>query len=351
MEGECHICDGKIPPLAELAGKGSKLLREGGFSSFSISTSIPKDWLIQEEDIWDVDIRGARSVKDYLNRTLSALLEESAGLPYVAEGDCRIMFDMRSGNVSLERGNLHIFGRYEKLVPGISQSRWTCKSCGGKGCKKCGGKGKHYESIEEKIGEAAKKECGAGGYSLHASGREDVDALNTAGRPFVLSLRSPGNRKPNLEKLARAIGKSKEIAVKDLEIVPKGFSETVTESHFDKEYEAEAEFGRELTDKDIQEILSLSGKMLKQRTPTRVSHRRADLVRNRKVMEIEVLEHSENKATLRIKAEAGTYIKELISGDGGRTVPSIASLLQTEAKCTKLTVSGIDDEFLGLFRP
>ena len=41
---------------------------------------------------------------------------------------------------------------------------------------------------------------------------------------------------------------------------------------------------------------------------------------------------------MEIKTEAGTYIKELISGNNGRTRPSVAFLLNTPAECKELDV-------------
>ncbi len=348
-EGDCHICGGWLSKLERMLEEGKELLKKEDASGFSIATLVPKDWLIQEEGLWDEKVNGARSIKDYLNRTVSAELEKESGLSYSAESDCRVVFDMRSGKVSIKRNTLFIFGRYYKHEGGVSQSRWPCKSCQGGGCGKCNGKGKLHESIEEIIGNPAKKECGAGSYSLHASGREDVDALNSAGRPFVLSLENPENRKPDLDIMAKNIAQDGRVSVADLKIVGRSTVECVTESHFDKGYEAEAEFGRELAGADIEKALSLSGEMLRQRTPTRVKHRRADIVRERRVLSLEVLEWEGKTAKLRIMAEAGTYIKELISGDEGRTEPSIAAMLGTDAKCTKLTVSEIDDGFLGMF--
>lgn len=347
--GTCHICGGALPDIGSMINDGLGLLREGKYASFSISTSVPQEWLVREEDVWDLKVSGSRSIKDYLNGTISRRIASQAGMPYRADADCRLDFDMKTGRVSLGRGDMFVFGRYEKLAAGISQSRWACGACSGKGCPKCGGRGKNYESVEEKIGEPMKAECMASGYSLHASGREDVDALNTAGRPFVLSLKEPKNRSPDLAKVAGMIAAGNEVAVRDLKIVPRGHVELVTESHFDKEYVAEVSFGREIDEGDATKILSLSGKTLMQRTPERVAHRRADLTRNRRVLGMEILERNGGTATLRIKAEAGTYIKELISGDGGRTEPNISSMLGTKAECRKLTVSAIEDGFLGIF--
>jgi tRNA pseudouridine synthase 10 len=200
--------------------------------------------------------------------------------------------------------------------------------------------------VEERIGEPAKAMAKAKDYVLHASGREDVDATNSAGRAFVLEVKGPQTRELDLERLAADIAASGEVSVTDLKPVPRRFTELVTESHFDKSYTARVELGRKLTEEDKEKIEDIAGRTLLQRTPKRVAHRRADLVRQRKVKGIEVLEAEGSSAVLRIKAEAGTYIKELISGDDGRTEPSIAALLDTEARCTALDVSGIDDQYM-----
>ena len=85
--------------------------------------------------------------------------------------------------------------------------------------------------------------------------------------------------------------------------------------------------------------------LISQQTPERVLHRRPDLVRKRKVKSIEAKAVG-GKLEVRVLAEAGTYIKELISGDNGRTVPSISSLLKCRAKCDSLDVVGIRDAFI-----
>lgn len=81
-------------------------------------------------------------------------------------------------------------------------------------------------------------------------------------------------------------------------------------------------------------MLSLAGQTLDQRTPARVEHRRADLVRQRKVFELTVRDMTAHEAELTIRAESGTYIKELVHSDEGRTQPSVAALLGR--KCTVL---------------
>lgn len=338
--------------LAPLVKKALPML--SGASSFSISTKIPKEWLTAEESDFDRKLIGAESVKSSLNKKISSSLAKASGIPYDAEGDIRVVFDFTGDKaaISSERIPVFIFGRYRKLVPGLSQSRWLCSDCGGKGCGKCAGKGKHYESVEERIGDVMKKHFAAEDYTLHASGREDVDATNTGGRSFVMEMKNPGNRRIDLGPVAKEIDSGKEVGVDGPRIVPRTFVELVTESHFDKEYEAEVEFGKEAGEPELQKILSLAGTVLEQQTPERVAHRRADIVRKRKVIELDLLRAANPRhAVFRIKAEAGTYIKELVSGDKGRTNPSFAGVLGFEAKCIKLAVTKIDDGFLDTCLP
>ncbi len=350
--GQCHICENRAEKALATAHEAAYILKEEkGLRSFCISTTIPTEWLTREEDVWDHRVEGSESVKNSLNRIIVKTLREETGLYYnSADGDCRAKFDFSSPEpkFSIERTQLFIFGRYKKLVKGLSQSRWLCATCEGNGCLSCKGKGKNYESVEERIGEPSKNAAGADSYVMHASGREDVDATNTAGRGFVLELKNPKKRELDLKTLADEIGKSDEVSVENLRIVRRADVELVTESHFDKTYEADVEFGRMMGPEDSALIRTLEGSTILQQTPTRVVHRRADLVRHRKVKHIEPANLQENHGTLIIKAEAGTYIKELISGDNGRTKPSVAELLKTSAVCTRLAVVDIDDGFLDL---
>ena len=82
----------------------------------------------------------------------------------------------------------------------------------------------------------------------------------------------------------------------------------------------------------------LTGAVVEQRTPTRVSHRRADLIRSRLISYVDVKSYSEGFAELEIRAQHGTYIRELVSGDDGRTEPSLSSLVASACKVEVLDV-------------
>ena len=93
-------------------------------------------------------------------------------------------------------------------------------------------------------------------------------------------------------------------------------------------------------------IMSLEGTKLAQRTPDRVAHRRADLIRRREVIAVheptfEVMEDGSTEVEVTLRCESGTYVKETIHGDNGRTQPSVASLLKAKCEVIWLDVGDI----------
>ncbi|KAJ2635960.1 hypothetical protein IW137_004084, partial [Coemansia sp. RSA 1287] len=85
--------------------------------------------------------------------------------------------------------------------------------------------------------------------------------------------------------------------------------------------------------------------VLEQKTPVRVLHRRAPLTRPRKLLAL-AIEHIEGRFyRVRIESEAGTYIKEFVHGDLGRTVPSLAGLADSPADIFELDVECVSLDF------
>lgn len=341
--GECPICGGKVAKMGELAEKGA-LLVGGDWESFSVSTTIPRGVLAAEEKAFDYS--PGESIKTFANRFFSEKVASISGRRYEPSGgDGRIMFDFRSLTARREHEPLFFFGRYRKLKEGLSQTKWDCRKCGGRGCDRCGGAGKMYRSVEEIIGGPFVKKTG-GAFCMHASGREDVDVVNTAGRPFVLEISNPDIRKMDLEGIRREIAAGGEVEVSDLRRVGRGDVELVADSHFPKTYRAWIEVEGGAAREDLEKIANFSG-MLKQQTPNRVMHRRADKIRERHAKVVNA-EMDGELIMADILADAGTYIKELISGDERRTEPSFSSLLGKGCVCKRLAVVKIEDDFLDL---
>jgi len=90
-------------------------------------------------------------------------------------------------------------------------------------------------------------------------------------------------------------------------------------------------------------LLLAQGRAIAQRTPTRVAHRRSDRVRARRIVAARVVDSSEGGFTLEIRTEAGTYVKEWVEGDDGRTDPSLSGLVGVPLKVGYLDVLEVHD--------
>ena len=90
-------------------------------------------------------------------------------------------------------------------------------------------------------------------------------------------------------------------------------------------------------------VKSLQQRTIEQRTPKRVVHRRADKVRRRRIHEFEMIDTIERNVVFQIKCEAGLYVKELVTGDGERTKPSLAELIGCSVQVERLDVLRIFD--------
>jgi tRNA pseudouridine synthase 10 len=53
---------------------------------------------------------------------------------------------------------------------------------------------------------------------------------------------------------------------------------------------------------------------------------------------VNVKKLSPKKAEMKIRCQGGLYVKELVTGDGGRTVPSVSEILKNRATPMKLDV-------------
>lgn len=96
-----------------------------------------------------------------------------------------------------------------------------------------------------------------------------------------------------------------------------------------------------------QEILSqtlaeLKDLAINQKTPIRVLHRRPLADRKRIIYSISGLLFDSNHFLLRLSTQAGTYVKEFVHGDFGRTYPSLCDILGVEVDIIELDVESID---------
>ncbi len=110
----------------------------------------------------------------------------------------------------------------------------------------------------------------------------------------------------------------------------------------EKVYKAIIEFDRNVSDEELEAVeKTFANAVVHQQTPLRVLHRRADLVREKHIYEAKIKRLTPNRAEMRIRCQGGLYIKELITGDEGRTDPCVAKIVNAEAKPLELDVLNV----------
>lgn len=292
----------------------------------------------------------AESVKLTVSRHLDEILSSRTGVVVDEEDpDVTVIFDFNRADVSIQVKPVYIYGRYRKLERGISQSRWICPQCNGVGCEKCNWTGYKYPSVEKMVGDILKKAFLASEYHIHASGREDIDVrMLGPGRPFVMELVDPKKRKADLSQLEKIINEEN---MGKIEVIGLRYSNRqeivlLKEARSRKVYRMRVEVNN-LSETEVKMLEErLSNCVISQRTPTRVLRRRADIERRRKVFKFNIIKYDINSFEAIVECEGGLYIKELVSGDNGRTRPSISSLLGRESTCKELDVIDIlGDEY------
>jgi tRNA pseudouridine synthase 10 len=341
---KCFICgnffDEKIDGIVK---RVLEKLKKVEFDSFLVGSRVPDDMLAAEEKILEkANIEWVEPIKAEINREIGKRVQALTKKKFELKNpDVTILVDLKNDKISMQIRSLYIFGKYKKLVRGIPQTKWLCSKCGGKGCINCGGKGKLYPtSVQEEIEKPLLKATGAKKSSLHASGREDIDARCLDWRPFIIELKKPIKRKIKIRELQKEINKSKKVKVCKLRIIKDGKVEIrqLKSKRVDKEYLAEVTFKKPIEKEKLKELKKLTLEPILQKTPLRVIHRRADKFRKRVVKSISWKLLNNKKLRLKIRAESGLYIKELINGDQGRTKPSVAEILENEVKKIVLDV-------------
>jgi tRNA pseudouridine synthase 10 len=255
--------------------------------------------------------------------------------------------------VQAPKTKVFLEGRYRKLVRDLPQTVFYCPDCKGhprrrRKCERCEGFGKlTRESVQELVAWVAGKAFGTRRNKFHGAGREDVDVrMLGSGRPFVLELVAPKQFDVDLAELEAEINRRNEgrLEIRGLHWTEKARVQAIKETPHAKEYAALVEVEGEL---DRDRVAELLGQRLTvvQRTPSRVAHRRADLDRERwvELRSVEEVEGRPDRFRVVLRTEHGTYVKEVLSGEGGGTRPSFASLLGVPCRCVELDVLSILD--------
>ncbi len=348
-QGTCYLCDNKFKSLDSLLQTTFAAVSDYEFDTFLVGIELPVDFEERNDEFKALfNVVYGESIRHEFARLIGKKIAKLTNKnPEYKKPDIQIIINPFAKKIRLQVNPLFVAGRYKKLVRTIPQSKWFCSKCRGKGCNKCDGTGKLYaESVEELVSEPLLRIANGEKTSFHASGREDIDARMLGnGRPFVIEVSKPKKRFINLDFLLKKINENagKKVEVKNLQFVDKNFVRHLKKGESaQKEYRALIEFENEISENSLIILKDkLTETSIKQQTPVRVLHRRADLMRERYIYSVKVERVSPRTAEIEILCQGGLYIKELVSGDGGRTIPSVSSLLDNQAKTLELDVLNV----------
>jgi tRNA pseudouridine synthase 10 len=347
----CWLCSGLINEIQHFTDLISCSLKEYDFDTFLIGTKVDENILDKEKQIFETTGSDfSESIKSELNREIGKKLEDLLDQKVdFLNPNIMIIVDTAFDNLDFQISPLLIYGRYKKYTRDIPQTKWFCKFCRGIGCRRCNYTGKLYDSsVEELLSKSLIEKTKAESSVLHGCGREDVDVKMLGnGRPFVLELVNPIKRKINFSEITKKINNKNEgkIEVISLRFSNKDEISRIKNAAFKKTYKAVLQGEKAINnEKLIKATQSLQESIISQYTPSRVAHRRANMVREKHIYKCQIESLEGPIAILEIIAESGTYIKELITGDDGRTKPNISDMIDNPCKVIKLDVIEVNGE-------
>ncbi|XP_052639972.1 tRNA pseudouridine synthase Pus10 isoform X3 [Harpia harpyja] len=240
--------------------------------------------------------------------------------------------------IQCNNGAVFVAGRYNKYSRNLPQTPWIID-----------GERKLESSVEELISEHLMAEFKADSFNFSSSGREDVDVRTLGnGRPFAIELVNPRRihfTAEEMKGLQQTINNSSDkIQVRDLQLVTREAIGRMKEGEEEKTktYSALIWTDKAIQKEDIAFLDDIKELKLDQKTPLRVLHRRPLAVRCRIIHTMKSEYIDEHHFRLHMKTQAGTYIKEFVHGDFGRTKPNIGSLLNRTADILELDVESVD---------
>ena len=185
-------------------------------------------------------------------------------------------------------------------------------------------------------------------YILSASGREDRNVrMLGSGRNFIYEIYN--SRKKfgiDIEKINEQFNaENKLVQIKNLQLSNKSIYNKIKkeENAKIKKYLAVIYCSEKIEKNMIDNLIKENDNLtINQITPIRVLHQRSLKQRIKQIISLKEIERiNDHFFIIEITASAGTYIKEFINGDFGRTWPNLGSLLNCECDILQLDVKDI----------
>ncbi len=322
----CVVCEDILDNLPKFAEEMLKKLKKMEFETFLVGVKMSDSLVMNEEALWEkMGMKYSEPIKSEINRELGEMIAEGAGKTADQEKpDILIIFDLEKRETEIFSNSLFVYGEYKKFARGLPQTKSP----------------RYKQTVQNIIAKPFMKVTSTSSHILHALGREEKEARCLVWRPFILELKQPIKRKVDTGRIKKEINRGKEVKVRGLRISDKKEVSLLKSKRPFKVYRVVVDFERKV-DK-AENVKKLVG-VIKQRTPKRILTSKPDKTKNKKVKSIKWKMINNKRYLFKIIAESGMYLKELVSGDSGRTSPSISKVLGNQAEVREFDLIGLED--------
>ena len=227
---------------------------------------------------------------------------------------------------------LYIIGRYYKRSRRVSNTRFMRGQ-------------RAISSVEKELLNAIAPEIRCTERKFVSAGREDMDVrMIGSGRPFCITLLnpSPNDNDPRIPKSDEEFAATfngflpeeneiieceNDVSASDLRITC--LQPDISPRH-EKCYRCIVSCSRNISEENLANLDRVKDLIIHQKTPARVAHRRILATREKTVISMSYKQICPRFFILDLKTSKGTYIKEFVNSDFGRTKPSLGDLLDPE---------------------
>ncbi len=325
----CYVCGGKVESIiADWVKRVGESLRAMGFRRFILGVRPPEGSSEAEEEIArEFSLQHWESIKNDLKREIGKGVSRSYGFePDFSDPEIMLILDISRESIEAVIPSLIVSSRVVKLVRGVSFKKRLGK--------------RSLEDIVERVAE-----------DLGEGVRISIPVRDTSryrilgeGCYSILEIRSPKPGRRSLEVISNTINKGQGIYI--INVIGKGRRRDVEDLAARVKritYRIYVYSDKKLGDIEIEKLKSQSPITLEQRTPKRIVERGGVERIYRGDLKIEAI-HRISEKTFEIIASTSSkiYIEEAITGDEGRTSPSLSSILSTDLKPLEIDVIRIE---------
>ncbi len=323
----CYICGGLLTDVERYAHEAARHTGDIDFETFAVGTTIPSDVLKREaEVVAKFLITTGESIKHEINRRIGKeMLKLLTGKRVdKLRPNIVVRIDLLTGKVTVVRNPILLEGKYLKLSRRVAQAKRF---------------GSVKTTLLDKL-QYVRDFYGGLEHIIHVSGREDSDVrMLGPGRPLVVEVKQPIRYRGQVPPLV-----DDEVVFRPLSFTTREEVRRLKEkAKVDiKLYRALVYSERPLTAEDLGKMAELSGRIITQYTPRRIKRLHPRRKRTRMVYELTWRLISPHVFELYVRCQGGLYVKEFIHGDGGRTTPSAAEVLNSYLEVLELDVLSIE---------